>query len=190
MRARRWCAARRCAPVAARLPSARPRSVKGWRKRDAEGCGGGRSTGAAAWWRERRCLRQCAAGVVRLEAAKCECAREAGREASWLPSQLTRGCGTRARRCCLSWHCSTTLNADRRGVWLGSVRLEESGEWSGGVPECRTAHAAHQQRVERGGRRPRRSRSFQGRQRIFAEEIDVGCPSSFQDIFSPTVLCG
>ena len=28
----------------------------------------------------------------------------------------------------------TTLNADRRGVWLGSVRLEESGEWSGGVP--------------------------------------------------------
>ncbi len=47
-----------------------------------------------------------------------------------------------------------TLNADRRGVWLGSVRLEESGEWSGGVPECRTAHAAHQQRVERGGRRP------------------------------------
>ena len=37
---------------------------------------------------------------------------------------------------------------------MGSVRLEESGEWSGGVPECRTAHAAHQQRVERGGRRP------------------------------------
>ena len=36
---------------------------------------------------------------------------------------------------------------------MGSVRLEESGEWSGGVPECRTAHAAHQQRVERGGRR-------------------------------------
>ena len=35
---------------------------------------------------------------------------------------------------------------------MGSVRLEESGEWSGGVPECRTAHAAHQQRVERGGR--------------------------------------
>ena len=32
---------------------------------------------------------------------------------------------------------------------MGSVRLEESGEWSGGVPECRTAHAAHQQRVER-----------------------------------------
>ena len=40
---------------------------------------------------------------------------------------------------------------------MGSVRLEESGEWSGGVPECRTAHAAHQQRVERGGRRPPRS---------------------------------
>ena len=35
---------------------------------------------------------------------------------------------------------------------MGSVRLEESGEWSGGVPECRTAHAAHQQRVESGGR--------------------------------------
>ena len=108
--------------------------------------------------------------MVRLEAAKCECAREAGREASWLPSQLTRGCGTRARRCCLSWHCSTTLNADRRGVWLGSVRLEESGEWSGGVPECRTAHAAHQQRVERGGRRPRRSRSLQGRQKNFRDQ--------------------
>ena len=43
---------------------------------------------------------------------------------------------------------------------MGSVRLEESGEWSGGVPECRTAHAAHQQRVERGGRRPAVSRSF------------------------------
>ena len=40
---------------------------------------------------------------------------------------------------------------------MGSVRLEESGEWSGGVPECRTAHAAHQQRVERGGRPAPRS---------------------------------
>ena len=39
---------------------------------------------------------------------------------------------------------------------MGSVRLEESGEWSGGVPECRTAHAAHQQRVERGGRPDKR----------------------------------
>ena len=43
---------------------------------------------------------------------------------------------------------------------MGSVRLEESGEWSVGVPECRTAHAAHQQRVESGGRRPAVSRSF------------------------------
>ena len=69
---------------------------------------------------------------------------------------------------------------------MGSVRLEESGEWSGGVPECRTAHAAHQQRVERGGRRAWReadagqrslSFSFQGRQKNFcAKEIDVGLP--------------
>jgi len=62
---------------------------------------------------------------------------------------------------------------------LGSVRLEESGEWSGGVPECRTAHAAHQQRVERGGRLTPRSRSFQGRQppqKNFCAEIDVGLP--------------
>ena len=51
---------------------------------------------------------------------------------------------------------------------MGSVRLEESGEWSGGVPECRTAHAAHQQRVERGGRPPRGFSSFQGGQKNFA----------------------
>ena len=38
---------------------------------------------------------------------------------------------------------------------MGSVRLEESGEWSGGVPECRTAHAAHQQRVEADAGPPR-----------------------------------
>ena len=43
---------------------------------------------------------------------------------------------------------------------MGSVRLEESGEWSGGVPECRTAHAAHQQRVESGGTPASRSLSF------------------------------
>ena len=55
---------------------------------------------------------------------------------------------------------------------MGSVRLEESGEWSGGVPECRTAHAAHQQRVERGGRRPAVSRSFfKAAKRIFAGEF-------------------
>ena len=46
---------------------------------------------------------------------------------------------------------------------MGSVRLEESGEWSGGVPECRTAHAAHQQRVERGGAGQQRSLSFVSR---------------------------
>ena len=58
---------------------------------------------------------------------------------------------------------------------MGSVRLEESGEWSGGVPECRTAHAAHQQRVERGGRRPRRSlSSFQGRQKNFRNQPCYG----------------
>ena len=53
---------------------------------------------------------------------------------------------------------------------MGSVRLEESGEWSGGVPECRTAHAAHQQRVERGGRRPapRSLVRFKAAKRIFA----------------------
>ena len=62
---------------------------------------------------------------------------------------------------------------------MGSVRLEESGEWSGGVPECRTAHAAHQQRVERGGKGID-GRSFQGREKNFASGF--GCPSSFQDI--------
>ena len=66
---------------------------------------------------------------------------------------------------------------------MGSVRLEESGEWSGGVPECRTAHAAHQQRVERGGRRPRGLVRFKAAKKNFSA-------SSFQDIFSPTVLCG
>ena len=49
---------------------------------------------------------------------------------------------------------------------MGSVRLEESGEWSGGVPECRTAHAAHQQRVESDGRRPL-SFVFKAAKRIF-----------------------
>ena len=61
---------------------------------------------------------------------------------------------------------------------MGSVRLEESGEWSGGVPECRTAHAAHQQRVERGGRRPRWGLSFvQGRQKNFLgqKNLDQTC---------------
>ena len=74
---------------------------------------------------------------------------------------------------------------------MGSVRLEESGEWIGGVPECRTAHAAHQQRVERGGRRPPRLSSFQGRQKNFVvKNLTLARPSSFQDIFSPSVLCG
>ena len=66
---------------------------------------------------------------------------------------------------------------------MGSVRLEESGEWSGGVPKCRTAHAAHQQRVERGERRtPARWCSFQGREKKFARFQGFGCPSSFQGI--------
>lgn len=80
---------------------------------------------------------------------------------------------------------------------MGSVRLEESGEWSGGVPECRTAHAAHQQRVESGGRRPQVSQFvFKAAKRIFARKnLHVGCPSSFQDIlFSHcpvwVILCG
>ena len=74
---------------------------------------------------------------------------------------------------------------------MGSVRLEESGEWSGGVPECRTAHAAHQQRVERGGGPPRGLVRFKAAKRILqAKNLTLGCPSSFQDIFSPTVLCG
>ena len=67
---------------------------------------------------------------------------------------------------------------------MGSVRLEESGEWSGGVPECRTAHAAHQQRVERGGRRAwreadagQRSLVFgQGRQKNFRAKFASYCP--------------
>ena len=53
---------------------------------------------------------------------------------------------------------------------MGSVRLEESGEWSGGVPECRTAHAAHQQRVERGGRPPGLLVRFKAAKRIFAHK--------------------
>ena len=65
---------------------------------------------------------------------------------------------------------------------MGSVRLEESGEWSGGVPECRTAHAAHQQCVE-SGRTPAQdlTASFQGREKNFPPQ-GFGCPSSFQDI--------
>ena len=51
---------------------------------------------------------------------------------------------------------------------MGSVRLEESGEWSGGVPECRTAHAAHQQRVESGGPRPAGLSRSLAAKRIFA----------------------
>ena len=59
---------------------------------------------------------------------------------------------------------------------MGSVRLEESGEWSGGVPECRTAHAAHQQRVESGGRRPAGlSRSFKAAKRIFPTAVLWPC---------------
>ena len=53
---------------------------------------------------------------------------------------------------------------------MGSVRLEESGEWSGGVPECRTAHAAHQQRVERGGAPPGLLVRFKAAKRIFVAE--------------------
>ena len=62
---------------------------------------------------------------------------------------------------------------------MGSVRLEESGEWSGGVPECRTAHAAHQQRVERGERPGPGLVRFKAAKRICTP---FGCPSSFQDI--------
>ena len=84
---------------------------------------------------------------------------------------------------------------------MGSVRLEESGEWSGGVPKCRTAHAAHQQRVESGGRRPARSPGhlsfvFKAAKRIFAKEFArIRLPvvlsiHPFKTFCSPTVLCG
>ena len=155
---------RSCAPVAARLPSARPRSKGGGNatRRAAAVAGAlerGRGGGSEG-------VRQCAAGVVRLEAAKCECAREAGREANWLPSQLTRGCGTRARRCSRG----TAQDAQRRPSG-GLVGLCAAGgerrveRWCARVQNgARCAPAARGER-----RRPApRSRSFQGRQKNFS----------------------